>query len=69
MTGQPRLASPAELAAVVADHPGHRAWAEAAGSRVRYVARARDLHATPHTVVTASLARLRAALAGARTTP
>ncbi len=60
------LASPAELAALAAAYPDHDVRAEATGTGIRYIARSRRLGARPHTVITASLLELRAALAAAR---
>jgi S-adenosyl methyltransferase len=49
------------LAALRADFPDHEIWPEDDGNQVRYVARGRH----PHTVVTADLGELRAALSDA----
>lgn len=51
------------LEAIQQDFPQFVVWREAALDRVRYVARARDLTTSLHTVVTADLGELRAALA------
>jgi hypothetical protein len=54
------------LAALRAEFPGFRVWAEPAGGRYRFVARRRQPGTGLHTVVTSDLAELRTALAAAR---
>jgi len=51
-----------ELADLQHDFPAYRIWAEALGDHVRLVAVTRQPGASPHTVVTADVAELRAAL-------
>lgn len=51
------------LAFLWRDFPSHRIWEEAAGGRVRYVARALRLGVSPYAVVTSDLGELRAILA------
>ena len=53
-----------ELAGLQHDFPAYRIWREALGDHVRLVAVSRRPGASPHTVVTADVAELRAALAG-----
>jgi hypothetical protein len=55
-----------ELAALQEDFPGFRIWREITGERVRLVAVRRRHGTSPHTVVTAEAAELRAVLAGHR---
>jgi hypothetical protein len=52
-----------ELADLQNDFPGYRIWQESMGDRVRLVAVRRGPGVTPHTLVTADPAELRAALA------
>jgi hypothetical protein len=54
-----------ELASLQQDFPAYRIWAEAQGDHVRLVAVSRQRGASPHTVVTADAAELRAMLAAA----
>jgi len=58
-----------ELAELQEDFPGFRIWREVTGERVRLVAVRRRHGTSPHTVVTAEAAVLRAALAGQRQVP
>jgi hypothetical protein len=58
-----------ELADLQQDFPGYRIWHEALSDRVRLVAVTRQPGATPHTVVTADVAELRAALTGPASHP
>ena len=53
----------ADLARLHAEFPGYRIWHETTGNRARLVAVRRYHGASPHTVVTADPAELRAALA------
>ena len=53
-----------ELADLQQDFPAYRIRREALGDHVRLVAVTRQPGATPHTVVTADAAELRAALTG-----
>ncbi len=46
------------------DFPGYRIWQEPMGRQIRLVAVRREPGAGPHTLVTANLVELRAALAG-----
>jgi hypothetical protein len=52
------------LAALRADFPQFRIWAETIGQRHRYIARRLDAGTRPHTVVTPDLDELRTALVG-----
>jgi hypothetical protein len=61
-----RPGSQRELAALQEDFPGFRIWREITGERVRLVAVRRRHGTSPHTVVTAEAAELRAVLAGHR---
>jgi len=63
LTGQRKLAELQE------DFPGFRIWREVSGERVRLVAVRRRRGTSPHTVVTAEAAELRAVLAGQRHVP
>ncbi len=58
-----------ELAELQEDFPGFRIWREVTGERVRLVAVRRRHGTSPHTVVTAEAAELRAVLAGQRQVP
>ena len=58
----------AVLAALRADFPGYCLWKENTQGGTRYIARSLSLRQSPHTLVTADPAELRAALAAARTT-
>jgi len=58
-----------ELAKLQEDFPGFRIWREVTGERVRLVAVCRRHGTSPHTVVTAEAAELRAVLAGQRHVP
>jgi len=60
------IAPDAALAALRAEFPGFRVWAEPAGGRYRFVARRRHPGAGLHTVVTSDPAELRATLAASR---
>ena len=62
-------ARPGELADLQQDFPSYRIWREALGDHVRLVAVTRQPGVTPHTVVTADVAELRAALAGSALRP
>jgi hypothetical protein len=53
---------PDEMALVAAGFPEFRLWRETTLDRTCYVARGRSLHTHPHTVVTADLDELSAAL-------
>ena len=53
----------ADLARLHAEFPGYRIWREVTGNRARLVAVRRHHGMSPHTVVTADPAELRAALA------
>lgn len=55
-----------EIALVAAGFPRYRLWREHLACGTRYVARARDLDAHPHTLVTASLAELANELTASR---
>jgi len=52
-----------ELADLQQDFPGYRIWQEPMGDRIRLVAVRRQPGASPHTLITADPAELRAALA------
>jgi S-adenosyl methyltransferase len=52
------------LRQVRSEFPGFEIWRESAVDRARFVARARDLGTSPHTVITGDLGELRDALAG-----
>jgi hypothetical protein len=58
-----------ELAELQEDFPGFRIWREVTGERVRLVAVRRRHGTSPHTVVTAEAAELRAVLVGQRHVP
>jgi hypothetical protein len=58
-----------ELAELQEDFPGFRIWREVTGERVRLVAVRRRHGTSPHTVVTADPAELRAVLSGHRHIP
>jgi hypothetical protein len=58
-----------ELAELQEDFPGFRIWREVTGERVRLVAVRRRHGTSPHTVVTAEAAELRAVLIGQRHVP
>jgi SAM-dependent methyltransferase len=58
-----------ELASVRADFPRFRIWCEDAWGRVRYIARSQHPGQHPHTIVTADLGELRAALSAASAQP
>ena len=58
-----------ELAELQEDFPGFRIWWEVTGERVRLVAVRRRHGTSPHTVVTAEAAELRAVLVGQRHVP
>jgi hypothetical protein len=58
-----------ELAKLQEDFPGFRIWREVSGERVRLVAVRRRRGTSPHTVITAEAAELRAVLAGQRHVP
>ena len=58
-----------ELARLQEDFPGFRIWREVSGERVRLVAVRRRHGMSPHTVVTAEAAELRAVLARQRHVP
>jgi hypothetical protein len=60
---QPPAADADELALVAAGFPAFRLWRETCYDRTRYVSRARDISTHPHTIVTADLGELAAALA------
>ena len=51
-----------DLADLQEDFPGYRIFTEATGERVRLVAVSRQHGTSPHTVVTADVAELRAVL-------
>jgi hypothetical protein len=51
-----------ELARLAPEYPSHRIWRETTLDRTRYIARSNTPDASPHTLVTASLAELRAEL-------
>jgi hypothetical protein len=53
-----------ELAGLQEDFPGFRIWREITGEHVRLIAVRRRRGTSPHTVVTAEAAELRAVLAG-----
>ena len=55
-----------ELAHLQEDFPGFRIWQESTGERIRLVAARRQHGISPHTVVTADPAELRAALGSPR---
>lgn len=59
----------ADLASLHAEFPGYRIWHEITGDRARLVAVRRDHGMSPHTVVTADPAELRAALAASTIPP
>ena len=54
--------APDELADLREEFPGFKIWKEVIGERTRYIARSLTLGSHPHTVVTANLDELRAAL-------
>src|SRR6266700_1567906 len=56
----------ADLARLHAEFPGYRIWHEITGNRARLVAVRRPPGISPHTVVTADPAELRAALTASR---
>jgi hypothetical protein len=58
--------SPQELAELQEEFPGFRIWREANGEHVRLIAVRRHRGTSPHTVVAAEAAELRALLNGAR---
>jgi hypothetical protein len=58
-----------ELAELQEEFPGFQIWREVTGERVRLVAVRRSHGTSPHTVVTAEAAELRALLAGQRHAP
>jgi hypothetical protein len=58
-----------QLAAIQADFPAFRIWREDAYGQVRYIVRSRNPGQHPHTVVTADLGELRAALSDASAQP
>jgi hypothetical protein len=51
-----------QLASLQQEFPGFRIWREVTGEHGRFIAVRRDLGTNPHTVVTADVAELRAAL-------
>lgn len=53
-----------ELAGLQADFPGFRIWREAKGEHVRLIAVRRRRGTSPHTVIAAEAAELRALLSG-----
>lgn len=53
-----------DLAGLQEDFPGFRIWQEATGERTRVVAVRRHAGISPHTVITADVAELRAVLTG-----
>ena len=55
-----------ELAHLKEDFPAFRIWQETTGERIRLVAVRRHHGISPHTVVTADAAELRAALSSTR---
>jgi hypothetical protein len=55
------------LAELGMEFPAFRIWREVIGDRIQYVARRRNAHTHPHTVVTADPARLRSALSAGLT--
>jgi hypothetical protein len=59
-------AGPAELGALREQFPGFRIWREISGGRCRYVARSQRQGLSPHTVVTADIGELWAALEPSR---
>jgi len=59
---------PDELALIASGFPGYRIWRATASDRIRYTAQGVGLTARPHTVVTASLAELRAELTAGQPT-
>jgi hypothetical protein len=59
-------AGPDELASLLQRFPGFRIWREITRGRVRYVARSRRPGLNPHTVVTADIGELWAALGSSR---
>src|ERR1022692_1452373 len=58
-----------ELDALREDFPQYRIWSEPGRDQTRYVARSQRTGLCPHTVVTADLAELRAALSGTPAQP
>jgi hypothetical protein len=62
LPGDPSVVA-ADLAGLHAEFPGYRIWQEITGDRARLVAVRRHHGTSPHTVVTADPAELRAALA------
>jgi len=54
-----------ELASLQHDFPAYHIWAEAQGDHMRLIAVTRQHGTSPHTVVTADAAELRATLAAA----
>ena len=58
-----------ELAGLQEDFPGFRIWREVTGEHVRLIAVRRRRGTSPHTVITAEAAELRAVLAGQRHVP
>ena len=55
-------AGPSELGTLREQFPGFRIWREITGDRCRYVARSQRQGLSPHTIVTADMDELRAAL-------
>jgi hypothetical protein len=68
MTSAPErpATTPGGLAALQEEFPGFRIWQEVTGEHARLVAVRRDPGTSPHTIVTADIAELRAALNGPR---
>lgn len=62
-------ATPWELITLQEEFPGFRIWREVTGKHARLVAVRRDPGTSPHTIVTADIAELRAALNGPRQCP
>jgi hypothetical protein len=58
-----------ELADLQQAFPGYRIWQEPMGDQIRLVAVSRKPGNSPHTLITADLAELRAALANSAPTP
>jgi hypothetical protein len=60
-------ATPDSLAGLCMEFPAFRIWREIIGDRIQYVARRRNAHTHPHTMVTADPARLRSVLSAGLT--
>ena len=66
---QDAAATPGELASLQEEFPGFQIWREVTGEHARLVAVRRHAGTSPHTVVTADMAELRAALGSPARSP